>query len=203
MNLGLFWGGLPMEIFSGGRAASAPKAFPAIVPNYNLLDLGGFQTPIRFTLKELMVWVVTLPLLVGLTLFVKFTKLGVAMRATAQNPVASRLMGIDVDRVIGATFIIGGALAGFASVVYPLYNNTIYFQLGYRAGMDAFTAAVLGGIGNLPGAMLGGVVIGVVRALSDQYVATMWTNTIVFAILVLILVFRPSGILGARMREKV
>ena len=85
-------------------------------------------------------------------------------------------MGIDVDRIIGATFVLGGALGGVASVVYALYNNTIYFQMGYRAGMDAFTAAVLGGIGNIPGAMLGGLVIGVIRAMSDQYIATEWTK---------------------------
>jgi branched-chain amino acid transport system permease protein len=201
MNLGLFWGGLPMDVFGGGRGASAPKNFPALVSNANLLE--GISSSIRFTWKEVMVFGVTLPLLVGLTLFVKYATLGKAMRATAQNPTAARLMGIDVDRVIGSTFLIGGALGGFASVIYSLYNNTIYFQLGYRAGMDAFTAAVLGGIGNLPGAMLGGLVIGIVRACCDQYIATSWTNAIVFGILILILIFKPSGLLGARTREKV
>ncbi|HYE98131.1 MAG TPA: branched-chain amino acid ABC transporter permease [Planctomycetota bacterium] len=200
MNLGLFWGGLPLDVFGGGRSAAAPKDFPALVSGANLLGEG---VDVRFTAKDLLVWAVTLPLLVGLTLFVKYTRLGKAMRATAQNPVAAQLMGIDSDRVISATFLIGGALAGFASVVYALYTNTIYFQLGYRSGLDAFTAAVLGGIGNLPGAALGGLVIGLVRALSDQYVATMWTNSIVFGMLVLILVFRPNGLLGARTREKV
>ncbi len=200
MNFGLFWGGLPMDVFAGGRSAAAPKDFPALVANTNIL---GASSRLQFTWKELLVWAVTVPLLVGLTLFVKYTRVGKAMRATAQNPVAAQLMGIDVNRVIGATFLIGGALGGFASVVYALYNNTIYFQLGYRAGMDAFTAAVLGGIGNLPGAALGGILIGLIRALSDQYVATMWTNSIVFSILILILVFRPSGLLGARTREKV
>jgi branched-chain amino acid transport system permease protein len=112
-------------------------------------------------------------------------------------------MGIDINRVIGATFALGGALAGFASVIYPLFNPTIYFQLGFRTGMDAFTAAVLGGIGNLPGAMLGGIFIGLVRAMSDQYIAARWTNSIVFGVLVLVLIFRPSGLLGARTPEKV
>ncbi|MBI1901576.1 MAG: branched-chain amino acid ABC transporter permease [Planctomycetia bacterium] len=203
MNLGQFWGGLPMDVFGQGKAAAAPKNFPDLVPATNLLTKIGLTSNIRFTWKDLMVWSVTLPLLVLLTVVVKFTRLGKAMRATAQNPVAARLMGIDTERVIGSTFLIGGGLAGFASVIYSLYNNTIYFQLGYRSGMDAFTAAVLGGIGNLPGAALGGIVIGLVRAMSDQYVATIWTNTIVFGILVLILVFRPSGLLGARAREKV
>jgi branched-chain amino acid transport system permease protein len=203
MNLGQFWGGLPMDVFGGGLAAAAPKNFPALVPNTNVLSALGLATSIQLSLRDLLVWGVTIPLLTGLTLFVRYTRLGKAMRATAQNPTAARLMGIDVDRVIGATFMIGGALGGFAAVIYPLFNPTIHFQLGYRSGMDAFTAAVLGGIGNLPGAMLGGIVIGLVRSMSDQYVATRWTNAIVFSILILILVFRPNGILGARMREKV
>ena len=115
----------------------------------------------------------------------------------------SRLIPYVVDKVVGLAFVVGGFLAGFASVVYVLYNNTVHFQMGYRVGMDAFTAAVLGGIGNMPGAMLGGLLIGVLRAFSDQFVATMWTNAIVFATLILVLVFRPSGILGANLRDKV
>jgi branched-chain amino acid transport system permease protein len=200
MNVGLFWGGLPMAVFSNGVAAAAPKDFPALVSNANLL---GESATLRFTVKELMMLVVTVPLMVGLTLFVRRTRTGKAMRAVAQNPVAAQLMGIDIDRVIGVTFVIGGALGGAASVIYALYNNTIRFDLGYRAGMDAFTAAVLGGIGSLPGAMAGGLLIGVVRAMSDQYIAARWTNAVVFAILILILVFRPSGLLGAKLREKV
>jgi branched-chain amino acid transport system permease protein len=150
-----------------------------------------------------MVVCVTLPLMVALTWFVKRTRTGKAMRAVAQDRLAAQLMGVPVDRVIGRTFLIGGALAGVASVVFALYNNTIYFQMGYRAGIDAFTAAVLGGIGNLPGAVLGGLVIGLARAFSDQYLATRWTNVLVFTILILVLVFRPSGLLGAKQREKV
>ena len=203
MNLGQFWGGLPMDVFSGGRSAAAPKNFPPIVPNTNLLPLLGLTTAVQFTWRDLLVFGVTIPLLTGLTLFVKYATLGKAMRATAQNPTAAALMGIDINRVIGVTFAIGGALAGFAAVVYPLFNPTIYFQLGFRTGMDAFTAAVLGGIGNLPGAMLGGIFIGLVRTMSDQYIAARWTNSIVFGVLVLILIFRPSGILGARTRDKV
>jgi branched-chain amino acid transport system permease protein len=203
MNLGQFWGGLPMEVFDQGRSAAAQKDFPALVSGANILTKIGLDTNIQFTWRELLVWAVTLPLLVLLTALVKYTRMGKAMRATAQNPLAAQLMGIDTERVISSTFLIGGALAGFASVVYALYNNTIHFQLGYRSGMDAFTAAVLGGIGNLPGAALGGLLIGVVRAFCDQYVASIWTNSIVFGILVLILVFRPSGLLGTRVREKV
>jgi len=200
VNLGLFWGGLPLDVFAGGVAAAAPKDFPPLVPNTNLL---GGDSLVQLTPKDLLVLGVTLPTMLALTWIVTRTRLGKAMRATAQNPVAARLMGIDTDRVIGATFLIGGALGGFASVIYALYNNTISFQMGYRAGMDAFTAAVLGGIGSMPGAVAGALVIGLVRAMSDGYLETRWTNTIVFGILVLILIFRPSGLLGSRAKEKV
>ncbi len=200
VNLGLFWGGIPMDVFAGGVAAAAPKDFPAIVPNTNLL---GEDSLVQLTPKDVLVWAVTIPLMLALTFIVTRTRLGKAMRATAQNTVAARLMGIDTDRVIGSTFVIGGALGGFASVVYALYNNTISFQMGYRAGMDAFTAAVLGGIGSMPGAVVGALVIGLVRAMSDAYLETRWTNTIVFGILVLILIFRPSGLLGSTAKEKV
>ena len=187
MGIGQVWKGV------------ADLNFPDLIPNRNLL--GGDS--LRFTAKDLLVILVTVPLMAGLTLFVRLTKLGKAMRATAQNPTAARLMGIDVDRVIGATFGIGGLLAGAASVIYGLSINTVSFQMGYQNGLYAFTAAVLGGIGNLPGAMLGGIVIGLVRSLGSQYVGEQWTSALVFAILIILLVFRPSGLLGARTREKV
>jgi branched-chain amino acid transport system permease protein len=187
MGIGQLWKGV------------ADLDFPNLLTNENLLP----GDSIRFTFKDLMVYIVTVPLMVGLTVFVRYTKLGKAMRATAQNPTAARLMGIDVDRVIGATFAIGGALAGAASVIYGLHINTVSYQMGYQNGLYAFTAAVLGGIGNLPGAVLGGIVIGLVRSLGSQYVDEKWTSALVFAILIILLVFRPSGLLGARTREKV
>lgn len=199
LNIGLFWGGLPMTVFNMGRSAAAPKDFPSLISNDNLLS-GDILV---FTMKDLMVFAVTVPLLVILTYLVKRTRMGKAMRAVAQDPTAAQLMGVNVEQIIGYTFMIGGALAGAASVIYATYNNTIYFQMGYRVGVDAFTAAVLGGIGNLPGALLGGLVIGLIRAMSDQYLATEWTNVAVFTVLIAVLVFRPSGILGARVREKV
>ncbi|MDB5311678.1 MAG: livH [Gemmataceae bacterium] len=187
MNMGLFWFG-PVDL-----------NFPSLVPNTNLLD----GTDLRFTYKDLMVVVVTIPAMVLLTFFVRYTTLGKAMRAAAQDPTAARLMGIDVDRVISATFAIGGALAGVASVVYGLYFNTVGYQMGFQNGVYAFTAAVLGGIGNIPGAVLGGIVIGLVRALGSKYAGEEWSEALIFAILIIILLFRPTGILGARTREKV
>jgi branched-chain amino acid transport system permease protein len=206
MGIGQIWKGV------------ADINFPDIIPNKNLLGdptplpipgrgddaaAPGLFAGLRFTAKDLLVILVTVPLMAGLTLFVRYTKLGKAMRATAQNPTAARLMGIDVDRVIGWTFAIGGMLAGAASVIYGLTINTVSFQMGYQNGLYAFTAAVLGGIGNLPGAMLGGIVIGLVRSLGSQYVGEQWTSALVFGILILLLVFRPSGLLGTRTREKV
>jgi branched-chain amino acid transport system permease protein len=188
MNVGLFWGG------------AADRDFPELIPQRNLL---GERAQLQFTLSDLMVIVTTVPIMIALTLLIKYTRLGKAMRATAQNPVAARLMGINVDRVIGATFLIGGALAGAASVIYSLYINTISYQMGFTNGLYAFTAAVLGGIGNIPGAVLGGLVLGMVRALGTGYVGERWTTPLIFVILIAILVFRPVGLLGTRSREKV
>jgi branched-chain amino acid transport system substrate-binding protein len=188
MNVGLFWGG------------AADRDFPELIPQINLL---GENAKLQFTLSDLMVVVTTVPIMIGLTLLIKYSRLGKAMRATAQNPVAARLMGINVDRVIGATFLIGGGLAGAASVIYSLYINTISYQMGFTNGLYAFTAAVLGGIGNIPGAVLGGVMLGLVRAIGTGYVGERWTTPLIFAILIAILVFRPAGLLGTRSREKV
>ena len=199
MNFGLFWGGLPMDVFNQGRTAAAPKDVPDIFPVVNLLG----DSALQYTTSDLMIALVTFPLMAGLTVFIKCTRIGKAMRATAQDPTAARLMGIDIDRVTGITFVVGGALAGVASVVFALYNHTVHFQMGFRTGIDAFSAAVLGGIGNLPGAVIGGIMIGIIRAMSDQYLGTMWTNCMVFLALILTLILRPSGLLGSRIPEKV
>src|SRR5205823_9096658 len=124
---------------------------------------------VAISYKDIMVLAVTLPVMVALTVFVRYTSLGKAMRATAQNPTAAQLMGINVDRVIAATFALGGALAGVAAVVYGLYIKSVGYQMGFQNGLYAFTAAVLGGIGNIPGAVLGGLVIGVVGELGKAY----------------------------------
>jgi branched-chain amino acid transport system permease protein len=118
------------------------------------------------------------------------------MRATAQDPEAARMMGVEVDRVIMTAFFIGSALAGASGMIFGLYYNYTSFIVGFSAGLRAFTAAVLGGIGNVPGAMLGGVLIGVIEAMSGQIVGTAWTDVVIFSILVLVLVFRPAGLLG-------
>src|SRR6476660_8920402 len=145
--------------------------------------------------------IVTVPLLVGLVWFVGSTRYGKAMRATAQDPDAARPMGIDVDRTISLTFMLGGLLAGAAGMIYALYNGTIQFNQGFTAGLIAFTAAVMGGIGNLKGAVVGGLIIGVIQSISDTHFGQVWTPAIVFGILILIMVFKPQGLFGEETRE--
>ncbi|HEX7375886.1 MAG TPA: branched-chain amino acid ABC transporter permease [Pirellulales bacterium] len=187
MNLGLFWLG------------AADLSIPNLVPHASL----AVAANLTIELKDALVMAVAVPVMLVLTAFVQFTRLGKAMRATAQDPLAAQLVGVPVDRVIAATFALGGALAGVASVVYSLYINTISYQMGFQNGLYAFTAAVLGGIGNLPGAMLGGLLIGLARSLGGAYFGERWTSAAVFAMLIVLLVFRPQGLLGARVRERV
>jgi branched-chain amino acid transport system permease protein len=200
-NVGLFWGGLPLAVFGGGTSAAAPKAFPNLVSTKNLLGPGSALT---ITPKDLLVIGSSLVVMALLYAFVRYSRLGKAMRATAQNPIAARLMGIDVDRVIGWTFAIGGALAGFAAVVYGFYINTINYQIGYQNGLYAFTAAVLGGIGSITGAMLGGLMLGVLESLAPTLLLAGYgipspnqlRDVIAFSVLVLVLIFRPYGLFG-------
>ena len=147
-------------------------------------------------LREVLIWLIAVLLMVGLHFFVQRSKMGKAMRATAQDPEAARMMGVEVDRIIIIAFFLGSALAGAGGLIFGLYYNFTSFIIGFTAGLRAFTAAVLGGIGNVPGAMLGGVIIGLIEAMGGQFIATAWTDVIIFSILVLVLVFRPSGLLG-------
>ena len=144
---------------------------------------------------------VTIPLLLGMTAFIGGSRLGKAMRATAQDPEAARLMGINVDTTISLTFLLGGMLAGAAGLIYALYQTTIWYFQGFTAGLVAFTAAVMGGIGNIRGAVLGGLIIGFIQQLSDNRIGAEWTTAIVFVYLILIMVFKPSGLLGEETRE--
>lgn len=172
--------------------------YPDILPS-SRLSLGG---GVSIGFKDLFAVLVAAVLMLALSLFVSKTKLGKAMRATAQDRDAAQLMGIDINQTIAATFFIGAALAGAGGIVFGLYYNTIEFNLGFSTGLFAFTAAVFGGIGNIQGAALGGLLIGLVRAFSDGYLRSEWTDVWIFAILILVLVFRPTGLLGMRVPEK-
>jgi branched-chain amino acid transport system permease protein len=148
-------------------------------------------------MREVLIWVISTVLMLGLTYFVGYTKLGKAMRATAQDSEAARMMGVDVDRVILTAFFLASALAGASGLIFGLYYNFTSFIIGFNAGLRSFTAAVLGGIGNVPGAMLGGMIIGLTEALIGSIPGMVqWTDVVIFSILVLVLVFRPAGILG-------
>jgi branched-chain amino acid transport system permease protein len=142
-----------------------------------------------------------IPLVIGLGWFIRSTRSGRAMRATAQDPEAARLMGINVNATISLTFLLGGMLAGAAGLIYALYQTNIWYFQGFEAGLIAFTAAVMGGIGNVQGAVLGGLIIGVIQALSDSRMGPQWTEAVVFGYLILIMILRPRGLLGEETRE--
>jgi branched-chain amino acid transport system permease protein len=161
-------------------------------------DFGG----VVLRLREVLLWALAISLMIALHYFVRSTKMGKAMQATAQDQEAARMVGVDVDSVVVVTFFMGSALAGAAGLIFGLYYNYTSFIIGYTAGLRAFTAAVLGGIGSIPGAMLGGVLIGLIESLGGQYLAVRWTDVIIFSILVLVLVFRPTGLLGTAASSK-
>jgi len=158
---------------------------------------------------DLLAFAVTIPLVILMVTFISTTRLGKAMRATAQDPEAARLMGINVDTTISATFLLGGLMAGAAGLIYALYETTIWYFQGFNNGLLAFTAAVMGGIGNLKGAVAGGLIIGCIQQISDNrdtlpFVGVggpSWTPAVVFVYLILIMVFRPQGLFGEETRE--
>jgi branched-chain amino acid transport system permease protein len=172
--------------------------YPDLLPSTRFPLPGGSS----ISVKDLVVILTAIVLVILLTLFVNGSKLGKAMRATAQDREAAQLMGIDINRTISATFFIGAVLAGAGGIIFGLYFNSVRFDLGFEAGLLAFTAAVFGGIGNLQGAALGGLFIGLVQAFSNSYFVAALTDVWIFAILILVLVFRPSGLLGMQVPEK-
>jgi branched-chain amino acid transport system permease protein len=182
-----------------------PLAFPQIIPLASF-DVGGAI----ITGVQIAIILTSVLMMGGLTLMVYRTKLGIAMRATSQNPQVAGLMGIDIDRIIAFTFIVGAALGAVAGVMVGTYYGIAHYSMGSLLGMKAFSAAVLGGIGNLAGAMLGGILLGIVEALAAGYIGDLTNNIFgsnyqdVFAFLVLIavLVFRPSGLLGERVGDR-
>jgi branched-chain amino acid transport system permease protein len=189
-NVGLRWKGpAPVSIRDN------------ILPQGKIFTIGNAD----FGWDQLIIFLVTIPTLILLVWLVQKTKQGKAMRAVAQDKDAAAMMGIDVNRTISFTFLIAGLLAGFAGVCYALFVTNVQFDTGFRLGLFAFTAAVLGGIGNLPGAVLGAICIGLIEQFNNglewHTPGTDWTNSLIFAVLILILVFRPEGLLGERTPE--
>ena len=178
---------------------AAPKKFPEILPVYPLAKLGGLS----LNSNQVVVFAVTLILLLALRFIVLRTKIGLAMRALSFNPEAAALMGINTDVVISFTFGLGSALAAAAGILFAVNYPAIDPLMGILPGLKAFVAAVLGGIGNLPGAALGGIIIGVTETLVAGYISSTYRDAIAFGILILILLIKPSGLLGKKEIEKV
>jgi branched-chain amino acid transport system permease protein len=188
-DIGLAW--------KGPNYVTAPDVFP----HSEVFSIGG----VSYEWNHLLVVLITIPVLAALTYLVQRTRQGKAMRATAQDTDAAAIMGINVNRTISFTFLIAGALAGAAGTLYAFWATTIRYDQGFQLGLISFTAAVVGGIGNLPGAVLGAILIGLIQAWNEGLPWHMpgsdWTEAIVFSILILILVFRPEGLLGERTPE--
>ncbi|MBI3252857.1 MAG: branched-chain amino acid ABC transporter permease [Candidatus Omnitrophica bacterium] len=177
---------------------SKEQGLPPVLP-----DRLFFIGPISFSLMQAVILAVSVSLMIFLTGFVKNTKMGKAMRACAENAEAASLMGISVTRVVRATFVMGSGLAAVAGVLFSLNYESVNFHDGYLAGLKAFTAAVFGGIGSIPGAMIGGVLLGVFEGLGAGYISSGWKDVFAFVLLVVVLIFKPSGILGENIPEKV
>ena len=173
------------------------RQFPSLIPLVRWNVAG-----VTMTLMQVVVWTSGAVLMVGLQLLVMSTTLGKAMRATAQDLTACALLGIPVNRVIAVTFMIGSAFAAMGGVLFGLNYGTINFHDGYLTGLKAFSAAVLGGIGNIPGALVGGLVLGMLEALGAGDLSAQWKNVFAFVILVLLLLFKPMGLLGERVAER-
>jgi branched-chain amino acid transport system permease protein len=199
--------GVSLFLENGGQFVfgADPKSFPEIITDraIEIPESWGKISGLTLTISQVLVIVITGVLLVVLRHVVLKTKMGMAMRALSFNPVAAQLMGINIDVVISFTFGLGSALAGAAGILTSIQQPSIDPLMGVNAGLKAFVAAVLGGIGNLPGAALGGILIGLVEALVVGYVSPTYRDSIVFAVLILILIVKPNGLLGASEREKV
>ncbi len=187
-----------VQILQGARGKPMP---PLVQGGLTVYEGGGFD--VRLSYLQLLIILVTLVLMAGFTTVIAITPLGRAQRACEQDMHMAALLGVDVDRVISTTFVMGAALAAVAGLMVTLYYGVVDFFIGFLAGVKAFTAAVLGGIGSLPGAMLGGILIGLIEAFWSGYFSVAYKDVSVFVVLILVLVFRPTGLLGRPELEKV
>ena len=187
-----------VQLTQGARVKPIP---PMITGGVDLLTVDGFTA--RLSYSQVLIVLVTVALLAGFTWLITRTSFGRQQRACEQDRTMTALLGIDVDRTISLTFMLGAALAAVAGVMVMMYYGVVDFYIGFVAGIKAFTAAVLGGIGSLPGAMLGGLIIGLIEALWSNYLSAEYKDVATFSLLILVLLFRPSGLLGRPEVEKV
>lgn len=197
IGMSIFLQNLAMIIW-GSRPLPFPKrVLPAFFDQTALTF-----SEVNISWMQLSIYLVAILLMIGLNLIITKTRVGTAMRALAQNRTAAALMGVSVNRVIAFTFAIGSAMGAVAGIMVSIYYNTMYPTMGYLAGVKAFAAAVLGGIGSVPGAMLGGVVLGIAETLGAGYISSPYRDGVAYAVMICVIIFRPSGFLGRSMVEK-
>ncbi len=197
IGMSIFLQNLAMVIW-GSRPIPFPQdAVPAYLAK-TALELGD----VHLSWLQLFIFIVTFSMMIMLYVIINHTRMGTAMRALAQNRTASQLMGVNVDRVIAFTFVLGSSMGAIAGILVAVYYNTLSPTMGYVAGVKAFSAAVLGGIGSVPGAMLGGLVLGIAEALGAGYISSLYRDGVAYAVLILVIIFRPSGLLGKAMVDK-
>lgn len=184
-----------------GQSSRNISMQPLVSGNWSLMSPGGFEASLSY--MQVIIWIVTVVSMIGLTLFVSKTRLGRACRATSEDMTMTSLLGINTNNVISITFIIGAAMAAIAGVMLGTYYGDISPFMGFIMGLKAFTAAVLGGIGSIPGAMLGGIVLGMTEAMAAGYFSAEYKDVVSFGLLILVLLFRPYGLLGKPEVEKV
>ena len=187
-----------VQLLQGARVKALP---PVVQGGFTVVETGGFA--VQMSYLQVFIILLTLALMVAFSIMIAATPLGRAQRACEQDMTMAALLGINVDRTISLTFVMGAALAAVAGMMVTLYYGVIDFFIGFLAGIKAFTAAVLGGIGSLPGAMLGGLLIGLIEAFWSGYFSVEYKDVAVFVVLVLVLIFRPTGLLGRPDVEKV
>ncbi len=197
IGMSIFLQNLAMVIW-GSRPTPFPRdAVPAV---FN--EVAFTFDNVSISWMQVFIYVVAISLMIGLYLIISKTRIGTAMRALAQNQVSAALMGINVNRVISFTFALGSSMGAVAGILVAMFYNSMYPTMGYTAGVKAFAAAVLGGIGSVPGAMLGGIVLGVAETLGAGYLSSPYRDGVAYAVMILVILFRPSGILGKAVVDK-
>ncbi len=197
IGMSIFLQNLALIIWGSRPQPFVQEAVPAYLKE-TAFQLGN----VTLTWMHVFIFGITFSMMIGLNLIIKKTKIGTAMRALSQNRTCSQLMGINVDRVISFTFALGSAMGAIAGILVAVYYNTLYPTMGYVAGVKAFAAAVLGGIGSVPGAMMGGIVLGIAEALGAGYVSSLYRDGVAYAVMIAVIIFRPSGLLGKAMVDK-